>query len=133
METFITSIENITGLTFTKSFSGSESYYCNERRIRISNHFSKYAERMLNTFGDDTALDLVFKNEDFDLNFAVKMINKEDFFNKLVKGVTIEHVRADIVGDIRFISCDPKDGYVEVLKLNENRVVKYDFSKINIK
>lgn len=134
MKTFITEIEKATGLTFTKSFSGSESYYCNERRIRISDHFSKYTERMLNAFGDDSALDLVFINEeDFDLDFAVKMINKEGFFSQLVKGISIEHVRADIVGDIEFISCDSKEEYVEVLKLNENRVVKYNFSKINIK
>lgn len=133
MKTFITSIENATGLTFTKSFSGSESYYCNERRIRISDHFSKYTERMMETFGDDTALDLVFRNEMFDLDFALKMINKEDFFNQLIIGVNIEHVRADIVGEIKFISCDVNAGLIEVLKVNEDRITKYDFSKINIK
>lgn len=133
MQSFITSVEKATGLTFTKSFSGSESYYCNERRIRISNHHSKYTERMMNTFNDDTALDLVFRNNDFDLDFALKMINKEDFFSKLKSGVSIEHVRADIVGDIQYISCNSQEGYVEVLKLNEGRVVKYCFEKIQIK
>ena len=133
MKTFITSIENATGLTFTKSFSGSESYYCNERRIRISDHFSKYVERMKETFGDDSAIDIVFRNNNFDLEFALKLINKEEFFKQLVPGVKIEHVRFDLIGDIKFVSCNSEEGYVEVLKLNENRIVKYDFEKINIK
>lgn len=133
MKTFINSIEQATGLTFNKSFSGSESYYCNERRIRISDHFSKYTERMMDTFDDDTALDLVFRHGEYDLSFALKMINKEEFFNKLNENVEIEHVRTDIVGEIKFISCDVKEGLINVLKINENRVVNYCFSKINIK
>lgn len=133
MESFIKSIEEATGLTFSKSFSGSESYYCKERRIRISDHFSKYTERMLETFGDNSALDLVFRNGAYDLDLALKIINKEEFFNRLNTGLIIEHVRKDVVGDIEFISCDYNKGYVEVLRKNDNSIVKYDFEKINIK
>ncbi|MCT4076558.1 hypothetical protein HZP83_08495 [Elizabethkingia anophelis] len=133
MEKFIKKIEDATGLTFKKSFSGSGSYYCNERRIRISDHFSKYTEKMLDLFGDENALDLVFRHEEFDLDFALKMINKDDFFKKLNINTAIEHVRHDLVGDIQYVSHSAKDGYVEVLKKNDNTKVKYDFSKINIK
>jgi len=123
----VKSVSELTGLTFTKS-TNSNSFYCKERRIRISDHFSKYVERMENAFGDKTAIDLV----NVDLELALKIINKPLFFSKLIDGVKISHTMPERVGDLSFISANEDLGFVTVLKLNENRIVNYDFSKINI-
>lgn len=63
IEALVNQIEAATRLTFSKSFSGSNSFYCNERNIRVSDHYSKYTERMSNTFDDNTAIDLVINNK----------------------------------------------------------------------
>lgn len=127
MEGLIREISKATGISFNKSLT-SNSWYGVERRIRISDHFSKYSERMYNAFEDTTAIDLVNPS----LDFAVKMINSEQWFYKLSEGVKIEHVRIDLVGNIEYVSHDSSKGYVQVKKENGS-IVKYDFSKINIK
>jgi predicted kinase len=126
LKEIIDKIQNKTGLSFSKSHN-SNSWYCNEKRIRISDHHSKYTERMKDTFDDDSAIDLV--NPDLDM--ALKVINKKEWFSKLKPGIKLKHIIKS-VGPIQFISADEEKEYVEVLKLNENRIVKYDFMKIKI-
>lgn len=117
-------ITEATGLTFRPSIT-SNSFYCNERSIRVSDHYSKYTERKELVWGDKEAIDLV--NVDFE--YAMKLINQNAFFSALVPGVTIRHIH-NAVGPIEYISHNQDKGYVEVFKINEKRIVKYDFEKI---
>ena len=124
-------IEEKTGLTFKKSFSGSNSYYCDQRHIRISDHFSKYVEKRHDFTGQD-AIDIVFKFEsDIDIDYCLKLINKSEWFSILNKNVKINH-RNSKVGEIQYLSHNEDKEYVEVLNVAENRVVKYGYERIDI-
>ena len=131
MRSFTNPIELISyldtlGLTFRNA--GTGSYYCNERRIRISDHFSKYTERMAEVFKDDTALDIVFVplSETIYTEEDIKnLLNKDnEWYFKFYEGCNIEHKRKERVGELKFISFDIKKETVKCMK-EDGSIVEY--------
>lgn len=105
------------GLTFRNANSGS--FYCNERRVRVSDHYSKYVERMESTFGDDTAVDIVitFNSPGYTTSDIDELLNpKKDWFLGFEKGCKVEHIMKDRVGDVEFVSVDLEKELVYVKK-----------------
>ncbi|WBV56478.1 hypothetical protein PFY10_20025 [Chryseobacterium daecheongense] len=132
METIAELVDYLQNLGYTFRQSESGSFYCNERRIRVSNHFSKYVEKMEQTFGDTDAIDFVFHlDTKYTVEDVEKRLNKTLWFSKLKQGVSIQHSLFERVGKIVYISHNEEKEFVTVSKEN-GEIVNYDFYKIRI-
>jgi hypothetical protein len=100
-------IEKQTGLKFTKS-DVSNSWYNNEKHIRLSDHSSMFAEKQaaIHKIKIQDSLDLNYKH--YSPEAIIHLINKTDPFKKYKKGYKIKH-SATIVGMTTYISSDYKN------------------------
>ena len=121
LEQIVNIFSEVPGLEFTKSIS-TNSWYNHLLNIRISDHYSKFTTKK-GTGSHD------FVNPDLD--YLIKKVFKSQWFSKLRNGVKIAHVNSKI-GEIQYISHDEQRETVEVLKVNENRIVNYFFDVIVI-
>ena len=123
------------GLTFKAHHTGS--YYCNERDIRVSDHYSKYTFKKADVYGVHDAIDIViptFSNIQYseqEIENLLNPVNESEWFTKFTEGCNIEHTRKERVGDLKFISVDVENECVVCLN-SEGETKKYFHNFINV-
>ncbi|MBQ0138465.1 MAG: hypothetical protein KBT36_04140 [Kurthia sp.] len=123
------------GLTFKPYHTGS--YYCNERDIRVSDHYSKYTFKKEEIYGVTDAVDIVipkFSNIEYTEQMIDELINPADtseWFTKFVEGCKIEHTRKERVGELTFVSVDVENECVVCVNA-DGEVKKYFHNFINV-
>lgn len=125
IEQEISEISKATGLDFSKS-KVSNSWYAttSDKRIRLSDHASKFTERAKDFYGDN-AIDLDYNY--YSKDAIIHLINGTNPFVNYNKGDKIIHSSKSI-GEVTYLNSDFNKGYVEV-EIKGGRVVKYDMGK----